>query len=121
MKVAIAVPLAAVLAIFGTAAEGMGGLPYAEIIGNGGALVVLAWVVWYLISRQLPAERQARKETREDFRLTLDKVVERHDRWEEQRHEDSKRLNETLQSMQSNCAQSRTQMLQLAERAKKDD
>lgn len=34
---------------------------------QGGALVVLAWMVWYLLSRHLPAEREASREQRDAF------------------------------------------------------
>ncbi len=68
-----------------------------SLIGEGVAITVLAWAVYFLLSKHLPAQSKA-------FTTTLDKMAERHDGWEKARHDDSVALNETLQHLRENCA-----------------
>jgi hypothetical protein len=42
-------------------------MPYASQVLQGGALAVLAWVVWYILSKSFPAHAKALKDQREDF------------------------------------------------------
>jgi len=38
---------------------------------QGGALAVLAWVVWYMLAKAFPAHNRAIKDQREDFLAAL--------------------------------------------------
>ncbi len=43
----------------------------ASEILQGGALAVLAWVVWYMLAKAFPAHNKALKDQREDFLTAL--------------------------------------------------
>ncbi len=43
----------------------------ASSILQGGALAVLAWVVWYMLAKAFPAHNKALKDQREDFLQAL--------------------------------------------------
>ena len=51
-----------------------------QLIIEGGALAILGWTVYYLLSRALPEERKsflrALQEERKDFLQSLDKLTE---------------------------------------------
>ncbi len=46
---------------------------------QGGALGVLAWTIWYLLSRVFPAQIAAQKEQRDAFLAHLEKQHDEHD------------------------------------------
>ena len=72
-------------------------IPFSDHIMQGGALGVLGWACWYLLCRHLPRERK-------DFSQSLDKICERHERWENVRHEDSQDLRTAIDGLRTNCA-----------------
>lgn len=89
--------------------------PPLEWLTNLSAISVMAVGVWYLMTRTLPAMRDelttARREylaavesARKGFTETLDRMSDRHERWENQRHLDSENLNKVLTDLQVNCA-----------------
>jgi hypothetical protein len=72
-------------------------IPWSDHIMQGGALTILGWACWYLLCKHLPRERK-------DFSDSLDKICERHERWETTRHQDSQSLREAIDAMRTNCA-----------------
>jgi hypothetical protein len=78
------------------------------------ALGVLAWSVWYLLTRTIPEQqrvfRQSLTAVQDSHNRVLQEVTERHERWEHLRHEDSRQLNLTMQDMAATCAATRTKI-----------
>lgn len=79
-------------------------------------VAVMAVGLWYLLTKTIPDMRSeltnARREYLESvhvarvaFNETLDKMAERHERWENQRHADSEVLRATLADMSKNCVE----------------
>jgi membrane protein YqaA with SNARE-associated domain len=64
---------------------------------TGSAAAVLGCVVGWLLTRTIPQMQQ-------NYQETLDRMAERHERWEQTRHADSMALNETLRNMSATCA-----------------
>ncbi len=52
--------------------------PFAQTI-NAGALTVLGWMIWYLLTRAFPAHIRAQKEDRQAFLDALNKHAELND------------------------------------------
>lgn len=88
------------------------------------ALALMGWALWYLLSKEMPKKREDFNEAitaqRISFTETLDKMSERHDRWETLRHQDSEKLDSTLRNLTENCAATRT-MSQSEIRRRMDD
>ncbi len=85
--------LSATLALFAAAFSiplfGQAELPWAAV-GQGGAIGVLGWSVWYLLSKHIPAQTKT--------------FVETVTRLSDRQHEDSEKLNETLSQLRAHCA-----------------
>ena len=77
-------------------------------LGSMGALGVLGWAVWHLLTRTVPEQQETFRKSleviQESHSKTLDTVTDRHERWEGIRHTDSERLDETLRQMAAQCA-----------------
>ena len=130
---------ATVMLLVGQTEPVVNAFPYADLLVQGGALVVLAWAVWHAYQKVIPslkeelqrdraANLEAQREARESFKETLDTLVERHERvmaaeserhddWEKLRHEDSVQTRETLARLTETCAATRAH----CERMHKDD
>jgi hypothetical protein len=106
------IPLAASFAavLFGQT-EAVNEIPFAGPVTTASAVGALSWALWYFFK---DSTRQ-----REDFKTTLDSVMERHermqkdmadrhDKWEECRHEDSQHVSESLNKLAINCSESRS-------------
>ena len=83
-------------------------IPFGDTIMRGGALGILTWACWYLMARELPRHRKG-------FTESLDKICERHERWENIRHEDSQDLRSAIDSLRVNCATARQEFQQQSE------
>ena len=67
------------------------------------ALSSLVAALFFLLKVYVPAKDR-------QFIEALDKKDERHERWEKERHEDSRELRETLGSMRDNCIATQTHL-----------
>lgn len=67
--------------------------PWAQL----GAVGVMGVAFIYLLTVALP-KLQA------NFTDTLDRMTERHDKWEVQRHTDSERFHDAIRALTENCA-----------------
>lgn len=89
---------------------------------EGGATVVVSGLLVLIVTKIIPSaykDHQAQlKEQRDQhiaaqermqaaFTATLDKMAERHDRWENQRHSDSEGITEALDRLATNCQEAR--------------
>lgn len=85
-------------------------------IGQLGALGVLGWACWHLLTKTVPSQQETFRESlesvQESHARTLDTIADRHERWEELRHKDSERLDATMQQMAVQCAAVQTKMRQ---------
>lgn len=130
LRIAFGIAAAPILIAAGQVTDSLKGMPYADWVGNLGALGVLGWVCWYILCRYLPAERKAAEDQHEkdraafaeslsqqrvQFAAVCDKMGERsermqteqlirHDQWEHQRHEDSQAASESLRQLAETCA-----------------
>lgn len=83
-------------------------VPYGDLMASGGALGILGWAVFYTLTRLVPADRAQNAATlaslQSQYTATLDKMAERHERWEAIRHSDSEALRTALVDLTVNCA-----------------
>ena len=103
MRGAVLIPLAVgmLLAAESPATDALP--PYMDWMLQGGGVGVLAFVVFWMLTRTIPGLTR-------DFRETLRETSDRHDAWERQRHEDSDKLNTTMRDMMQNCAKAQERM-----------
>jgi len=73
-------------------------------IVQGGATALLVWMLWHVFNKLLPAQQEQLKEQQKAYSETLDRIMDRHDKWEIQRHADSERLDSTLTQLRVTCA-----------------
>jgi hypothetical protein len=67
--------------------------PWFNSAAHGGAVIMLGWALWHMLTKQLPAEREERRETSQAFMRRLDT------------------LEETLRMLSSNCAATRERII----------
>lgn len=72
-------------------------LPEIGSITQMGALGVLSWVAW--------TQRTEIQKLRDEHKEVIDTLCERWNGWEKTRHDDSTKLNDTLQNMTRHCAE----------------
>ena len=77
-------------------------LPELGTLTNLGAVGVLAWVAF--------TQRQELRDLREKHANVIDTLCSRWDAWEQLRHSDSNRLDETLRQMVAHCAETVAQV-----------
>lgn len=70
-------------------------------------------------AKQQEASTLASTEQQKAFTATLDKMADRHDVWEQVRHADHERLQETLRCMTQGCADTRAAILRIVETTSK--
>lgn len=108
-KVAIALPLGIGMMLLGET-EVNTAFPYADLVLQGGALIVLAYAVWHAYKIEIPGMRKEIREDRDQFRKTLDtmgeryermrtETYERHEAAQAQRRTDSASLKEALDKL----------------------
>jgi hypothetical protein len=68
-----------------------------------GAMGGLLFALFYLLKVHLPGKDKM-------FTDSIDKLTERHDRWERLRHEDSQELTNTLNDLRANCIAVQTKL-----------
>jgi hypothetical protein len=120
LKVAIALPAGVAMMVLGqTEALSNNELfPYADLLLHGGALTVLAYAVWHAYKIEIPGMRKELREDREVYRQSLadmadrhermqQSTLDRHERWELERHADSAELKNALKNMAVTCAATR--------------
>ncbi len=100
----VMLPLALTMGLLGQAEAASPSFPFSDTILQGGALAVLAWLAWHLVTKEMPAARKA-------FTATLDSMAKRHERWETQRHEDSQKIETALNNLAVTCAETRSTMV----------
>jgi len=109
----VMLPLGLGLALLGQAEEiSPVSLPmWANLLLQGGALVVLAWAVWHAYRNEMPASRAGFTKTldqmAERYERMQKETLDRHERWETSRHADSDKLAEALRGLAVTCAETR--------------
>ncbi len=118
IKVAIALPVGVSMSVLGQAPVAAEAFPYADLVLHGGALSVLAYAVWHAYKVELPAVRKVLLEDRTRYHESLNSMsdrhermqketLDRHERWESDRHQDSTDLREALGTLAVTCASTR--------------
>lgn len=85
--------------------------PFAGLLTSGSAVGVLAWAVWYAYRHIIPRQQEAFAKTLDDMAERHERMqqhtLDRHERWETARHEDSEKIAKSLQTMAVTCAETR--------------
>lgn len=131
MKLLASSGLVASLMSLGVLAQGpITPIPGVDSVLQFGAVGVLAWAVYWLLARHIPAERKAERESRDverkafiqrssqiredfakhlaeqrdDYMSSIERMGERSNASDAQRHEDSKLLRDSINGLRANCA-----------------
>jgi hypothetical protein len=81
--------------------------PVPGYIATGGTIGLLGGLLWYLLHKHIPL-----KDTR--FIAAIKDVAERHDRWEQQRHEDTTELIKVLTTLRVTCTKNQAAAVEAA-------
>lgn len=119
----VAIPTGLILLLLGQADAITKVVPWGDLAVGGSAVAILGWVAYYLLTKTVPDLRKSMEEQQSKFSATLDRLCDRHERWEEARHADSAKLDETLRensqradgalrALAENCAAARADFQQ---------
>jgi len=79
--------------------------PALNWVVQGGSFAALVYVIFHLLKFTIPSYQKQAEADRVAFQATLDRMANRHDVWEQLRHEDSQLLRESMKEQAASQAE----------------